>query len=378
MRDNKEVKTLKQFLIEEVDEKESKKRTHISHPEDLHLEKGHSGFHHAVKSLVAIHKRLTGGGGSVHISTKWDGAPAIVFGHHPETGKFFVGTKSVFNKKPKINYSEQDIHGNHFTSDELATKLKTALKTLSKVAPPRGIYQADLMHSGDAKLNGNHVEFKPNTITYKVSKDSDHGKRALKTKLGLVVHTKYHGKDFNNLEASHDVDHEAFGKHPDVQYISPNHDLDKVVYHPNARKQFEQHIVNAETAQAKIKENNLAGFPTEHLSRYINHTVRAAFEPTSKGFAEFLKDHPRKAAHVKENEPTYDALFDVHKHLSQAKQTLIDALNSHSGDFESWLGDEKSTPEGFVANAGGQPIKLVNRKGFSKANFAMSQFRKKK
>ena len=44
------------------------------------------------------------------LSVKWDGAPAIVFGTNPENGKFFVGTKSVFNKvKVKICYSQEDI-----------------------------------------------------------------------------------------------------------------------------------------------------------------------------------------------------------------------------------------------------------------------------
>ena len=48
------------------------------------------------------------------VSVKWDGAPAIVFGTNPENGKFFVGTKSVFNKvKVKINYTNEDIDKNH-------------------------------------------------------------------------------------------------------------------------------------------------------------------------------------------------------------------------------------------------------------------------
>ena len=43
-----------------------------------------------------------------------DGAPAIVWGTNPETGKFFVGTKSVFNKvKIKINETHEDIDNNH-------------------------------------------------------------------------------------------------------------------------------------------------------------------------------------------------------------------------------------------------------------------------
>ena len=49
------------------------------------------------------------------MTVKWDGAPAIICGINPENGKFFVGTKSVFNKTPKINYNISDIRKNHGT-----------------------------------------------------------------------------------------------------------------------------------------------------------------------------------------------------------------------------------------------------------------------
>ena len=48
------------------------------------------------------------------MSVKIDGAPAIVWGKDPATGTFFVGTKSVFNKKKiKINHSHEEIEQNH-------------------------------------------------------------------------------------------------------------------------------------------------------------------------------------------------------------------------------------------------------------------------
>ena len=63
---------------------------HLEHPEDTILT-GNLDFLKAVKSYsVAPHG---------HISVKIDGSPAIVWGTHPVTHKFFVGTKSVFNKK---------------------------------------------------------------------------------------------------------------------------------------------------------------------------------------------------------------------------------------------------------------------------------------
>ena len=77
--------------------------THLEHPEDFIFD-GRRAALAALKEMVLCRK----------VSVKWDGAPAIVFGTNPENGKFFVGTKSVFNKKlVKINYTNEDIDQNH-------------------------------------------------------------------------------------------------------------------------------------------------------------------------------------------------------------------------------------------------------------------------
>ena len=76
------------------------KNTHLQHPEDSIL----------TGDLTALDWLLSDG----ELSVKIDGAPAIVWGTNPATGKFFVGTKSVFNKKLiKINETHSDIDANH-------------------------------------------------------------------------------------------------------------------------------------------------------------------------------------------------------------------------------------------------------------------------
>ena len=61
------------------------KRLHLEHPEDTIL----TGDLSVLDAFTADN----------HYSVKIDGSPAIVWGTNPENGKFFVGTKSVFNKK---------------------------------------------------------------------------------------------------------------------------------------------------------------------------------------------------------------------------------------------------------------------------------------
>jgi hypothetical protein len=72
------------------------KNIHLNHPEDLTLN----------GNLSVLNWFLTPG----HLSVKIDGAPAIVWGTDPSTGDFFVGTKSVWNKKKiKICYTQADV-----------------------------------------------------------------------------------------------------------------------------------------------------------------------------------------------------------------------------------------------------------------------------
>jgi len=128
---------------------------HIEHPEDTILT-GNLDFLHAIKSYtVAPHG---------HVSVKIDGSPAIIWGTHPVTHKFFVGTKSVFNKKLiKVNYTHKDIDKNH--TGYVAIVLHACLSNLPKTT---SIYQGDFLGFG-----GDNV-FQPNTVTYVFPENIEH------------------------------------------------------------------------------------------------------------------------------------------------------------------------------------------------------------
>ena len=134
-------------FTEYLKEEEGAKLKHITHPEDRPLHHGSAGFEHAFGALHAAHKQIKSKKSSDKLTMKYDGSPAIVFGHHPTSGKFFVASKSAFNKDPKINHTEADVDKNHGHAPGLASKLKAALKHLPKVTPKKGVYQGDLMHT---------------------------------------------------------------------------------------------------------------------------------------------------------------------------------------------------------------------------------------
>ena len=180
------------------------KNTHLEHLEDDIINRGAKGGENAINFLVSTRNMLAGNvGGKVNMTVKWDGAPAIICGTNPENGKFFVGTKSVFNKTPKINYTTGDIRRNH--GGVVEQKLEICLRYLSKL-PIKGILQGDLLFTqGDTKvmaINGEKMlSFTPNTITYAVPADSDLAKQINRAKMGIVFHTSYSGKDMKSLTA---------------------------------------------------------------------------------------------------------------------------------------------------------------------------------
>ena len=111
----------KKFLSESSNDD---KLTHLEHVEDHVVHGGSEGFAHAFHTLNGVHEKLKGKDNDTKITMKYDGSPSVVFGKHPESGKFFVGSKSVFNKKPKLNYTHEDIQKNHGHSAGLVSKLK--------------------------------------------------------------------------------------------------------------------------------------------------------------------------------------------------------------------------------------------------------------
>ena len=190
------------------------KNTHMEHLEDDIINNGVEGATTAIKFLNSLNDMLSGGKSKTNITVKWDGAPAIFAGINPENGKFFVAIKSLFNKAPKINYTNADISANHGSGGP-SDKIKLALKYLPELGIDDGIYQGDIMFSkGDLQkttIDGNsYLTFGPNTITYAVPEDSDLATQMRKAHLGVVWHTKYTGNTIDSLSASYGVSKSTF------------------------------------------------------------------------------------------------------------------------------------------------------------------------
>jgi Family of unknown function (DUF6267) len=355
---------------------------HIEHVDDLHINEP-SGFSKAVEVLNKAKEHSEGKLSGHQLTTKLDGSPSTVWGHHPVTGKFFVGSKSVFNKEPKINYTEEDIERNHGHAPGLVDALKHALKHLPKITPKKGVFQGDMMHKGGSS------EFTPNTLTYR-SKGADAVKAKL-SKFGIAPHTEYKGDSVESMKSQPISDHSVFKKHADVHNVSPEYRGSDTPWPATHEKKFNDELYKAHKAAAKIDHEVLAPH-REHLKTYINQTVRTGETPSHEGYIQHVQNKQDKAvASVKTDKAKqskidhFQSLISPEKanhsrisissalaaahHISRAKDLVLHHLEKSNTGLEARLDGKKSQHEGYVSTHTGSPVKLVDRHTFSAANF---------
>ena len=295
---------------------------HIEHPEDLIL----------TGDLTVLDLLLQDG----HLSTKMDGAPAVVWGTNPATGNFFVGTKSVFNKvKIKINESHADIDTNH--AGEVANILHACLDWLPNTG---GIFQGDFIGFGGRN------EYKPNTITY-VFDD------VIYQNIIIAPHTVYTAES----------------------------DLRDAIAQP-------MKFTITDTSYCKFVK------PVARIFTGNYDTCAGSFADVSEPikFAKMMAQtvpfvDDKKAAEIKkklnkcirENISTDDIEFDCDWKLISfwklVKSIKDDALYlCRNNGPRSYIGEDEISAEGYVFSNELGTIKLVNRERFSYANFNNAKF----
>jgi len=403
------------YLQEEEAEGSGKALKHLTHVEDYAIHHGHEGISRATEALNALHNHFLNRKSNHTFSDKADGAPSIVYGNHPQTGQFFVASKSAFNKNPKINYTEQDIDKNHGHAPGLALKLKEALKHLSKTMPESGgIYQGDLMYGkGDVSTKDGHHHFTPNLLTYSVDKNSAEGHKVKNSKLGIVTHTVYKGKGgLENMSAEplSAKERKSFTEHSDVNNIDPSQTSGKVNprnYTGEEQAKFHEHMEYARKAYSKAAPemyDSIKGHEAT-LEQHVNDQVRKGGKPSIEGYTKFLTDRAQKeidsvktekskqqkhqalATKLKQvlnNRKHFDDLLKIHGHLQNAKNVLL-GVHEKNGQTEgnplgkTSINGNPTAGEGIVGtNKEGHMFKFVNRGagGFAQQNLSGGRFQK--
>jgi len=300
------------------------KNTHLEHPEDSVLL-----GKEVVQNTINYLRNAKG-----YCSVKYDGAPAIVFGTCPETGKKFVGTKSVFNKvKVKVNYTHADIEKNHSNNEKVAAILHTCLETLPWV---EGIHQCDFIGYGGKNT------FTPNTITYDfVSED------VLRASIVVVHHTSYSGTSFKEVEANF-VDSSMgnlLNTNSSVHFVNPDAQF-------TSRRRRIDYILGLASVVCNFVRYPVDKKEIERLKVAINKCI---------------KEH-RDVSNVLSGNLLL--LFNL---LTQAKLLIMEGISVTGDEVDARidLGIDyiNSGHEGYVHSNDYGTFKFVNREVFSHYNF---------
>ena len=297
------------------------KNTHIEHPEDSIL-----------NGDLSVLNWFTSNG---KISAKIDGAPAIVWGRNPASGKFFVGTKSVFNKvKIKINESHEDIDKNH--EGNVAHILHECFEHLPRT---------DRIYQGDFIGFGGEEYYQPNTITYYFPEE-------IEQSIIIAPHTEYFAKkDLRDAIAQPLSCFSMYRKGWEVLFVKPWVTIDE---HRDDIKDM---------CNFARQMSTLCEFPSDkqvtRIKKHLNACIRSDIE---------MHDITLEAlAHDNNMDVSVLRLWKLVESIKMDMFAFIDADDS----LECYIGEEMCDHEGYVLHNDCGTFKIVNREGFSKANFSM-------
>jgi hypothetical protein len=403
-------------FIDTLNESKAGKNLHLEHIEDEIINFGVDGGRAAINFLRSLRDMLSGSSrSSVSMTVKWDGAPAIFTGIDPSDGQFFVAKKSVFNINPKLYKTDAEIDAD--LSGALNSKFKIALAEFPKLGI-KNVLQGDLMYTDDIEtetIEGiKYYTFQPNTIVYAVPIDSDLGKTMNKSKIGIVFHTTYEGKELQDMKAKFGVDTSKLKKTSSVW-------LDDATYKDvsgtatfntketesvtavlsNVGKTFQR--INAPMLRSflKLQDGMTGNLVGASLKTFNNTKVRQGQKVTNPkkhaiDYASHVQKHFQKqmdkvktpAAKDKYQKQQREYVREFRKHASNlgnvilfqnlmidAKMQIVRKLNSVKGLTDTFIrtanGYKVTNPEGYVAidRVKGNAVKLVDRMEFSYNNF---------
>ena len=391
---------------------------HLEHLEDEMLNYGVEGCHAAVSFLKELRKMVGKKATGSLMQTKWDGAPSVVCGKHPLTGRFFVGTKSVFNiTEPKLCYFDENIDAYYSNIPDLRDKLKVALKEFEKLNI-KGVVQGDLLYTDDVveeTINGQKLyTFRPNTITYGIPVDHPLGEKCKASKIGVVFHTHYTGDDLESMQAQGGVPDNMIGSTSDVLNIKNTTPMNQVNFTAAEFTQFDRHVTEIERMCAfsgdfldellglKGTKGDAKWHIASYMKQFFNDQIKKAqtISNPDKTLADMINFYDGKvnAAASKltaktqvqkknliyasqnyavENADKFKGVLKLYKELQALKTMVIGKLDDLEKTIQTYVMTDKgykiTAHEGYVLHKDGDMIKFVNRIEFSYNNFTLAK-----
>ena len=397
------------------------KNLHLEHIEDEIFNTGVEGGRGSINFILSLSKMLSSGTKSAtNVTVKWDGAPAIFCGEHPETGEFVVAKKGIFAKKQEYYTTHAEI--DEKLSGDLATKFHICLDYLSKLGIKGKILQGNLMFTKNdikkEKINKeSFITFQPNTILYAVPSASKLARTMKAAQLGIVFHTTYTGGTLEDMSASFGADLSGLKKTKNVWMDDAEYNDVSGTATFTQKDSAEIIRLMSRTGKvfSKIKSAQLnifleyqksmpsgATYKTYHNSkvREGSNLLRLNYKKHADGYFKFaqtklqkevdgMKSEKGKKAKEK-NMNTYltsirkdtnllKTLVEFQALINYAKTKILYKVNKAKQLTSTFVktdnGFDVVAPEGFVAidNNFGGAVKLVDRMEFSFNNFTAAK-----
>ncbi len=390
------------------------KKLHLEHAED-NVIFGMDAIRETLDLLKLVNESYQGKKPeNLVIQYKVDGSPNLVFGTNPENGRFFVGTKSVFSKNPKICYHFEDVDKYYgFSSyDSLRKILKMALLHLPDLNV-KGVMSGDVMFIEDLLepkvINDLHyVTFKPNIIRYAYD---DRGLKFGGVKIGLFIHTQYEGTTLENMSAKYvqNLNHltpVSWVWFRDTNFHNWFTPKEYDPYQFNEQWKYCRYLY--ENYRKALHIRQMDGLPEEFISyiqMFVNDQIKAgniiahgnivdelmefiqrkmAFEASKLKTRYGQEKHMEKFQKLKDisdnRKMVLQFAFELMDEISYLKSFLLDKLPYTLRPFNLYFDNPNGTfipckPEGLVAMnlETGFSFKLVDRSTFSRRNFIAHQ-----
>jgi len=398
----------------------AKANLHLEHIEDEIFNTGVDGARQSILFLLSLSKMLSSGSkGIKNVTVKWDGAPAVFVGEHPETGEFIVAKKGLFAKKQEFYRTHKEI--DEKLSGDLADKFHMCLDNFKGLGI-KGILQGDLMFTkGDLetkKINGESYEtFQPNTIVYAVPSTSKLASTMRKANVGVVWHTTYKGDLLSNMKASFGADISKLKKSSKVWMDDASYNdvsgtatfnmkdsVEMTRLMSRAGKVFQSISAPQLTKFLKMQESMIDGatYKTYHNSRVRaqDNLLRMNYKKHTEGYFKFAEERLQKEVdklksakgketktknkdmfltEIRKSLPILTKLVEFQALINYGKTKILFKLNKAKQLTNLFVkkdnGFDVVAPEGFVAiddNLGGA-VKLVDRMEFSLNNFTVQK-----
>jgi hypothetical protein len=387
---------------------------HAPHLEDSVFLGGTQGVADAINSVnTTIKKPQTA-------TIKWDGYPALIFGHGPD-GKFSISDKHMFNKADgsgRAIYSPaQFIEYDRLRGVErsgLAAIIPAIWPGLAKASKgTTGYYWGDLLFSQPLEDQNGYYVFKanPKGITYTVDANSQIGQQLAGKVAGIAVHQyikpdapakaekmsakgqKVHPTDF---AVSLNGKLGGLKEDSDVAILPSKLPQTPKIALPEAElKEVNAKISKYGKALDKFLNTDYLGIPSDGfknnmLGVYFNNRIREGnLNDLTDGFYKFIENRPMSGVmkqklltgyvdkktgkqypgHIPANPAGVQALMEIWSSVYKLKTAILNQLNqaAESSPVQGALDDGTKGQEGFVANG----YKYVDRMGFSRQNFGI-------